>query len=56
MININVFSEEKAWSKKIKNKKFFFKKFVKIFQKNTNLLIKKYPFHYYFQITNALKN
>jgi probable rRNA maturation factor len=33
MININVFSEEEAWSKKIKNKEFFFKKIVKKFPK-----------------------
>ena len=31
MININVFSEEKAWSNKIKRKEFFFKKICKAF-------------------------
>ena len=31
MININVFSEEKAWSKKIKQKKIFFSKVCKAF-------------------------
>jgi probable rRNA maturation factor len=31
MININVFSEEKAWSKKIKNKELFFKKLFQTF-------------------------
>ena len=31
MININVFSEEKAWSNKIKKKEFFFKKICKAF-------------------------
>ena len=33
MININVFSEEKAWSKKLKNKDLFFKKVCKAFPK-----------------------
>ena len=33
MININVFSEEKAWSKRIKNKKLFFKKICQAFPK-----------------------
>ena len=37
MININVFSDEKAWSKRLKNKKLFF---VKICE----LLPKKYQF------------
>ena len=27
MINVNVFSEEKAWSKRLKNKKLFLKKY-----------------------------
>ena len=33
MISVNVFSEEKAWSKKIKNKDIFFKKVCKAFPK-----------------------
>ena len=33
MISINVFSEEKAWSKKFKNKDIFFKKICKAFPK-----------------------
>ncbi len=37
MININVFSEEKAWSKRLKNKDLFF-------QKICNALPKKYKF------------
>ena len=37
MININVFSEEKAWSKKLKKKELFFKKIC-------NSLPKKYKF------------
>ncbi len=41
MININVFSEEKAWSKKIKNKKRFFKKICNSFPKKYRFLNKK---------------
>ena len=33
MISINVLSEEKAWSNKLKNKKFFFKKVCSLFPK-----------------------
>ena len=33
MININVFSEEKAWSKRLKNRDIFFKKICKAFPK-----------------------
>ena len=33
MINISVFSEEKAWSKKIKKKELFFKKICRAFPK-----------------------
>jgi probable rRNA maturation factor len=31
MININVFSEEKAWSKRLKKKELFFKKICRLF-------------------------
>ena len=41
MININVFSDEKAWSKKINNKKLFFKKICKAFPKKYQFLNKK---------------
>ena len=41
MININVFSEEKAWSKKMKNKKRFFKKICNSFPKKYRFLNKK---------------
>ena len=34
MININVFSEEKAWSKKLKKKELFFKKICNSLPKN----------------------
>jgi len=41
MININVFSEEKAWSKRLKNKDIFFKKICKAFPKKYKFLNKK---------------
>ena len=44
MININVFSEEKAWSKKLKNKDIFFKKLCKAFPKKYKFLNKKVTF------------
>ena len=44
MIKINVFSEEKAWSKRLKNKKIFFKKICKAFPKKYKFLNKKVTF------------
>ena len=44
MISINVFSEEKAWSKKLKNKDIFFKKICKAFPKKYKFLNKKVSF------------
>ena len=44
MININVFSEEKAWSKRLKNKDIFFKKIFKAFPKKYKFLNKKVTF------------
>tara|TARA_B100001057_G_scaffold425960_1_gene449751 strand:+ start:478 stop:675 length:198 start_codon:yes stop_codon:yes gene_type:complete len=41
MININVFSEEKAWSERLKNKNFFFRKICKAFPKKYQFLNKK---------------
>ena len=41
MININVFSEEKAWSKRIKNKELFFKKICKAFPEKYKFSNKK---------------
>ena len=41
MININVFSEEKAWSKKLKNKEFFFKKLIQSFPAKYKFINKK---------------
>ena len=44
MIRVNVFSEEKAWSKKLKNKDIFFKKICKAFPKKYKFLNKKVTF------------
>ena len=41
MININVFSEEKRWSKKLKKNFFFFNKICKSFPKKYQFLNKK---------------
>ena len=44
MININVFSEEKAWSKKLKNKNIFFNKICNAFPKKYKFSNKKVTF------------
>ena len=44
MININVFSEEKAWSKRLKNKDIFFNKICKAFPKKYKFFNKKVTF------------
>ena len=44
MINVNVFSDEKAWSKRIKNKNLFFKKICKAFPKKYKFLNKRVSF------------
>ena len=44
MISVNVFSEEKAWSKRIRNKNFFFKKICRAFPKKYKFLSKKVSF------------
>ena len=44
MININVFSEEKAWSKRLKNKELFFKKICQAFPKKYKFVNKKVRF------------
>ena len=44
MININVFSNEKAWSKKLKKKELFFKEICKAFPKKYKFLDKKVSF------------
>ena len=55
MININVFSEEKAWSKKIKNKDIFFKKICKAFPKKYKFLNKKVTFSLLLSNNNKIK-
>jgi len=45
MINVNVFSEERAWSKRIKNKDLFFKNVCKSFPKKYQFLRKKVSFN-----------
>ena len=44
MININVFSEEKAWSKRFTNKDLFFQKICNAFPKKYKFLHKKVSF------------
>ena len=44
MININVFSEEKAWSKRLRNKDLFFQKISNTFPKKYKFLNKKISF------------
>jgi len=44
MISVNVFSEEKTWSKRLKNKDLFFKKVCKAFPKKYKFLNKKVTF------------
>ena len=41
MINLDVFSEEKAWSKRLKKKEIFFKKICRSFPKKYKFLNKK---------------
>ena len=44
MINISVFSEEKAWSKRLRNKDLFFQKICNVFPKKYKFLNKKVSF------------
>ena len=44
MISVNVFSEEKAWSKRLKNKDIFFRKICEAFPKKYKFLNKKVTF------------
>ena len=44
MINVNVFSEEKAWSKKLKNKNIFFNRICRSFPKKYRFINKKVNF------------
>ena len=44
MINVNVFSNEKAWSRRLKKKEFFFNKICKSFPKKYQFINKKISF------------
>jgi len=44
MIDVNVFSEEKAWSKKLKNKNIFFNRICRSFPKKYRFINKKVNF------------
>ena len=44
MISVNVFSEEEAWSKRLKNKELFFKKVCRAFPKKYKFANKKVSF------------
>ena len=44
MISVNVFSEEKAWSKRLRNKDLFFQKICNAFPKKYKFLHKKVSF------------
>ena len=44
MINVNVFSNEKAWSKRLKKKELFFNKICKSFPKKYKFINKKISF------------
>ena len=44
MIDVDVFSEEKAWSKKLKNKDIFFKRICRSFPKKYKFINKKVNF------------
>ena len=44
MISVSVFSEEKAWAKRLKNKNFFFNKICKAFPKKYKFKNKKVSF------------
>ena len=45
MIKVNVFSDEKAWSKRLQNNNLFFKKVCKLFPKKYQFLNKKVSFN-----------
>ena len=56
MISINVFSEEKAWSKRLKNKDIFFKKICNAFPKKYKFLNKKVTFTLLLSNNKNIKN
>ena len=46
MIDVDVFSEEKAWSKKLKNKDIFFNRICRSFPKKYKFINKNLSFFY----------
>jgi probable rRNA maturation factor len=56
MISIEVFSEEKAWSKKLRKKELFFKEICNFFPKKYRFPNKKITFLYFSLIINVSKN
>ena len=56
MISVNVFSEEKAWSKRLKNKDIFFKKICEAFPKKYKFLNKKITFTLLLSNNKNIKN
>ena len=56
MISINVFSDEKAWSKRLKNNNIFFKKICNAFPKKYKFLNKKVTFTLLLSNNKNIKN
>ena len=57
MISVEVFSEEKAWSKKLRKKELFFKEICKLFPRKYQFPNKKSnPSLYFSLIINLSKN
>ena len=56
MININVFSNEKAWSKRLKKKKLFFNKICKSFPKKYKFINKKVSLSLLLSNNKSIKN
>jgi len=55
MISVDVFSEEKAWSKRLKKKDLFFKKICSLFPKKYQYLNKKVNFTLLLSNNNGIK-
>ena len=55
MISVDVFSEEKAWSKRLKKKDLFFKKICSLFPKKYQFLNKKVNFTLLLSNNNGIK-
>ena len=56
MISINVLSDERAWSKKLKKKELFFNKICKLFPKKYKFLNKKVSFTLLLSNNKNIKN